>query len=127
MNKQRKVAVSPVRFGAILSQSILAGPILAGSILAGSVLLGFCAAASAQSDAVHRYVDARGQEVTVYSGQPKPDNFGPRPTFAQLDRNHDGYISRDEAEAYPPLANDFDYLTHGERISAAQYARWNHH
>lgn len=90
------------------------------------VLIGFCTGAGAQSD-THRFVDSRGQEVTVYSGQSKPVDYGPRPAFSQLDRNHDGFISREEAEAYPPLANDFDYLTHGERITAAQYARWNHH
>jgi hypothetical protein len=90
------------------------------------VLIGLCSAASAQTDTVHRYVDAHGQEVTVTSGQPAPQNYGPKPAFAELDRNHDGFISREEAEAYPPLASDFDYLTHGERISAAQYARWNH-
>lgn len=100
---------------------------VASPALFGFVLSGFCSVAVAQTDTVHRYVDSHGQEVTVHSGQPKPDNYGPRPSFAQLDRNHDGFISREEAEAYPPLANDFDYLTHGERISAAQYARWNHH
>jgi hypothetical protein len=105
--------------------------VVASSVLFGFYLSGFCAGVSAQSppaqsEAVHRYVDAQGNEVTVHSGQPAPDNYGPRPTFAALDRNHDGFISREEAEAYPPLASDFDYLTHGERISAAQYARWNH-
>jgi hypothetical protein len=115
--------------------------VVASPVLFGLFLSGFCGGAIAQSqpaqnppaqnppaqnDSVHRYVDAQGNEVTVHSGQPAPDNYGPRPTFAALDRNHDGFISREEAEAYPPLASDFDYLTHGERISAAQYARWNH-
>jgi hypothetical protein len=94
--------------------------------VASLVMLGFCTGVGAQSDSVHQYVDAHGRDVTVVSGQPKSQDYGPRPTFAQLDRNHDGFISRDEAEAYPPLASDFDYLTHGERISASQYARWNH-
>ena len=96
------------------------------TIVSSLLLFGFSAGAIAQSDTVHRYVDAQGNDVTVHSGQPAPDNYGPKPAFATLDRNHDGFISREEAEAYPPLASDFDYLTHGERISAAQYARWNH-
>jgi hypothetical protein len=35
-------------------------------------------------------------------------------------------ISRAEAEAYPPLANDFDYVAgRGEKITARQYAKWD--
>lgn len=95
------------------------------AIMASAALF-FSVGAAAQKDSVRHYVDAQGNEVTVHTGQPGPDNYGPRPSFAQLDRNHDGFVTREEAEAYPPLLNDFDYLTHGDRISAAQYARWNH-
>jgi hypothetical protein len=93
----------------------------------------FCAAvavsgsAIAQTETIHHYIDAHGRDVTVTWGQPAPKHYGPRPAFEQLDRNHDGKITRDEAEMFTPLANDFDYLTHGgSAISAQQYARWDY-
>ncbi len=64
--------------------------------------------------------------VTVRSGQPAPVNYGPAPPFEQLDTNHDGRISRDEANSYIPLLNDFDYLAHGaSSISRKQFENWN--
>jgi opacity protein-like surface antigen len=90
------------------------------------VLLGFAAGAQAQ-DQVHHSVDAQGRQVTLYSGQPKPVDYGPKPSFAQLDRNGDGVIDSNEAEAFIPLANDFDNLAHYKgRITAQQYARWDY-
>ncbi len=100
---------------------------VAASVLIPALLsLGLTTAAQAQNESEHHFVDAQGRQVTVTSGQPQPDHYGPKPSFAQLDRDHDGTISRDEAEAYPPLLNDFDYLAHGANtISAGQYARWD--
>ena len=64
--------------------------------------------------------------VIVRSSQPTPVNYGPAPPFAQLDTNHDGRISREEANAYIPLFNDFDYLAHGANsISHKQFDNWN--
>ena len=64
--------------------------------------------------------------VIVRSSQPAPVNYGPAPAFAQLDTNHDGRISREEANAYIPLFNDFDYLAHGANtISHKQFDNWN--
>ena len=81
--------------------------------------------ASAQNSST-RMTDANGNTVTVNSGQPAPVNYGPAPPFEQLDANHDGKISRDEAQAYIPLFNDFDFLAHhGNTISRGQFERWN--
>jgi len=64
--------------------------------------------------------------VTVRSSQSAPVNYGPAPPFQQLDTNHDGRISREEANAYIPLFNDFDYLAHGAgSISHKQFDNWN--
>lgn len=91
-----------------------------------SALLAAASAAYAQ-DAVRHYTTADGHELIVRTGMPAPDRYGPKPSFAELDRNHDGWITRDEAEAFLPLANDFDYLAQtSNRISAAQYAHWDY-
>ena len=90
--------------------------------------LSAAAQGSSQSgDNVRHFVDPQGREVTLTSGQPEPDRYGPRPSFAELDRNRDGVITRDEAEAYLPLLNDFDNVDfpYGVRVTPAQYARWD--
>jgi hypothetical protein len=70
--------------------------------------------------------DANGNQLVVKSGQPADKNYGPAPSFEQLDTNHDGWISRDEANAYLPLFNDFDHVAfHANRVSRQQFERWN--
>ncbi|MBS0569713.1 MAG: hypothetical protein JSS28_03835 [Proteobacteria bacterium] len=93
------------------------------TLLATAALLA-SAGAYAQDQTVH-FTQADGTRVTLTSGQPAPDHYGPPPAFAALDANHDGRISREEANAYPPLLNDFDYLAHHtNQVSKAQYERW---
>ncbi len=96
-------------------------PILIGS----AVLLAIAASAQAQDSSTH-FTASDGTQVTVTSHQPPADHYGPAPTFAQLDTDHSGFITREEAKAYPPLLNDFDYIAHhANRISKAQFERWN--
>lgn len=81
---------------------------------------------SKAQDAVPQITINNGNLRILTSGQPAPDHYGPAPSFAQLDTNHDGFISRDEAEAYPPLFNDFDFPAQlGNRITRQQFETWN--
>ena len=68
-------------------------------------------------------------QVTVTSGQPPKDAYTPAPAFEKLDANHDGFISREEAETYLPLLNDYDNLLtmnhHPKAISKKQFETWN--
>lgn len=64
--------------------------------------------------------------LTVRAGMPaQVKDYGPPPAFSALDSNHDGRISEDEAQAYPPLDSDFLYASGGAKtISASQYQKW---
>ena len=91
-------------------------PLLAG-------LLACCAASAQDSHAV--YHTPQG-EVVVNASQPQARDFGPPPPFDQLDTGHRGSITADQADAYPPLANDFIHADGNRdgRISRAEYERW---
>ncbi len=87
-------------------------------------LFAFSAGALAQDQVTH-FSASNNSQVTLTSGQPGPDHYGPPPPFAQLDTNHDGSISREEAKAYIPLFNDFDHLAHhANQISKRQFDNW---
>lgn len=80
--------------------------------------------ASAQ-DRTMTQTDRAGNTTTIRSGQPAPVNYGPAPSYEQLDPDHDGIITRDEAATYPPLLNDFDFIAHhANTITRKQYERW---
>ena len=99
---------------------------LSGVVASSVLVLGCVASVHAQEKPPVHFTDATGREVTLHYGQPAPESYGPKPSFAQLDTDHDGTISRAEAEAYVPLANDFDYLAQGkERITPREYAHWD--
>jgi outer membrane biosynthesis protein TonB len=70
--------------------------------------------------------DSNGGTLTVNAGMPaQVQDYGPPPSFATLDANHDGRISADEAQAYPPLDSDFLYASgQGKSISRGQYEKW---
>lgn len=65
-------------------------------------------------------------EVTVRSALPPPPPTSAAPPFEKLSGGGK-FISVEQANAYPPLANDFDYAdsNRDHRISAAEYARWS--
>lgn len=78
---------------------------------------------SARSQAVFQTPQG---EVTVRSTLPTPAPASAPPPFEQL-AGGGKFISADQASAYPPLANDFDYAdsNRDHRVSATEYARWS--
>lgn len=79
-----------------------------------------------QTTARYPLPDSNGGTLTVNAGMPaNVRSYGPPPSFQALDVNHDGRISESEAQAYPPLDNDFLYASgQGKSISRAQYEKW---
>lgn len=68
---------------------------------------------------------APGSTLIVRQWEPPMPEDGPPPSFETLDTNGDGRISRQEAHAYPLLANDFEYAAgHAHSISKARYRWW---
>lgn len=82
-----------------------------------------CGMAIAQDTRTTTFNTPQG-EVIVNSGQPAARDYGPPPPFAQL--AHGGFITSTDADAYPPLANDFIHADSNRdgRISKAEYDRW---
>jgi hypothetical protein len=79
-----------------------------------------------ETSAQYPLPDSNGGTLTVNAGMPaQVQDYGPPPSFATLDANHDGRISADEAQAYPPLDSDFLYASgQGQSISRGQYEKW---
>jgi hypothetical protein len=66
---------------------------------------------------------AQGQ-VTINSTMGQAPTTASPPSFEQLSGGKN-VITKDAANAYPPLANDFQYASRGgNSISKAQYERW---
>lgn len=63
-------------------------------------------------------------QVTINSKMGQTPSTTSPPSFEQLSGGSK-FITRDQAEAFPPLANDFSYVAgHGDRISKSQYEHW---
>lgn len=64
-------------------------------------------------------------ELTVRSAPAPAPTIGPAPAFEQLAAGGRG-ITEAQAEAYPPLANDFIHADHNRNgtVSAAEYQQW---
>src|SRR5581483_3052281 len=66
-----------------------------------------------------------GPSITVNSGMPPGEDYGPKPPFAQL-ANAKKCISHEAAKAYLPLFNDWLHAAgHGSCISKSQYEAWH--
>lgn len=86
-----------------------------------------CGSAFAQGDDARTTTFQTPQgPLVVHTSQPSPPSYGPPPAFAQLDRRGIGYLDGSDAEAYPPLANDFIHADSNRdgRVSKSEYARW---
>jgi hypothetical protein len=79
-----------------------------------------------ETSAQYPLPDSNGGTLTVNAGMPEQvKDYGPPPSFTMLDANHDGHISPEEAQAYPPLDSDFLYASgQGKSISRGQYQKW---
>lgn len=108
-------------------------PLLA-SLVAGSLLMAGAALAQDQQattpppsggdNSSATFNTSQGQ-VTVNSMPGQVADAGPAPDFAQLSGGKKS-ITPDQAAAYPPLANDFEYADTNRdgHISKAEYQRW---
>lgn len=94
-------------------------------LLPALLLCAASAPALAQETGRTTFTD-KGTPVTVTSEEPDSVRGDYHIDFATLDRDHDGYISRQEAHANPTLAREFDALDshRSGRLSRAQLEGW---
>lgn len=80
--------------------------------------------AASQSNDSASFTTSQGQ-VTINSTMGQAPSTASPPSFEQLSGGKK-YITKEQANAYPPLANDFLYAAgpNGKRISKAQYEHW---
>lgn len=94
-------------------------------LLPALLLCAASAPALAQETGRTTFTD-KGTPVTVTSEEPDSVRGDYHIDFATLDRDHDGYISRQEAQANPTLAREFNALDshRSGRLSRAQLEGW---
>lgn len=104
----------------------LLSALCAGALLLTGSAFAQDASTSSPSSATHSAVYQTPQgEVTVNNMPAKTQSYGPAPAFEQL---ADGTksISSEQANTYPPLANDFEHAdkNRDNRISKSEYENW---
>ena len=102
--------------------ALLAALCTGAFLVAGGALAQDAASGSATHTAV--YQTSQG-ELTVNSMPAKTPSYGQAPSFEQLTQGAKS-ISVDQAEAYPPLANDFEHAdkNRDNHISKSEYESW---
>lgn len=97
-------------------------------LVPGALLLAMAAPAFAQETGHTRVMDENGQVVDVTSEEADSVVGDYDIDFAELDRDNDGFISREEAKANPTLSAEFDALDTGQRgrLDRAQLEGWMH-
>lgn len=104
----------------------LLSALCAGALLVAGGALAQDASSAASGSATHTAVYQTPQgELTVNSVPASAPSFGQAPPFEQL--AHGGTsISEDQADAYPPLANDFEHADRNRdgHVSKSEYERW---
>ncbi|MGV8961241.1 MAG: hypothetical protein ACOH1V_12815 [Stenotrophomonas sp.] len=95
-------------------------------LLPAALLLAVAAMPAMAQETGKVTLDENGTPVTVTSEESNSIKGDYHINFAKLDRNHDGYISRDEAKADPTLEREFDAVDtkHAGRLSKAQLEGW---
>ena len=63
-------------------------------------------------------------QVTIHSTMGQTPSTASPPSFEQLSGGSK-FITQAQADAFPPLANDFEYAAgHSDRINKSQYEHW---
>jgi len=108
----------------------LLSALVAGSLLCSGTLLAQDQSAQdpsmppPSSNGTAHYATPQGK-LTVHSVQGPATPVTPPPSFEQLS-NGGKSISEEQAAAYPPLANDFEFADRNrdKHISKSEYQRW---
>ena len=107
-------------------QMTLLSALCAGALfLTGNALAQDAPAASSSSATQSATYQTPKGELTVNSMPAKVQSFGQAPSFTQL-ANGSKSISTEQADAYPPLANDFEHAdkNRDNKISKSEYESW---
>ena len=80
--------------------------------------------ATVQGGSTSTTYTASHDQVTVNSTMGQTPSTGSPPSFEQLSGGSK-VITKEQANAYPPLANDFSYVAgHSDHITKSQYEHW---
>jgi hypothetical protein len=102
----------------------LLSAVVAGSLLCSSSLLAQDQSMPPPTSDTAHYATPQGK-LTVHSVQGPATPVTPPPSFEQLS-NGGKSISEEQAAAYPPLANDFEFADRNrdKHISKSEYQQW---